>query len=474
MKVLRKLIVVITLAGVFFPSIARSQDFEALLQGFDAANLSYEDRRFLQTALAFEGYYHGLLDGAWGEISNRALDDYSREVFDSAPEDWHMAFLAWTLFERMSQDGWDIQYFESLGLSFLWPVDTIDRETDSDYFLNYRHTNSSFSISVGIHSVETAQRLHDYTVQSHQLVSNPYTVRKKDLAVSSATKKDGSSLYTRSDFVNGSWSTVMLSASKLDGHVLGAVASSISKGRADPLDISNNGKLDRVIQQLVAALEEADEPTIENPEASGTSTKASAGSGFIVSQAGHVLTNQHVVYGCKEVFVDNRPAIVVASSEDYDLALLKYDAPVDKGVAVFSASPARLNSDVTAVGYPYAGLLGGLNVTRGSVSSLKGVGGDFSTMQITSPIQSGNSGGPLLASDGEVVGVVVSKLNEQLVADALGDTPQNVNFAVRGEIAKLFLAQNAIIPILSLDDKKLEPEEVADLAAGFTTFVECR
>ncbi|WP_298853489.1 trypsin-like peptidase domain-containing protein [uncultured Ruegeria sp.] len=474
MRILLNLVAVISLVGVIFPSIARSQDFEALLQGFDATNLSYEDKRFLQTALAFEGHYHGLLDGAWGKISNRALDDYSREVFETDPEDWHMAFLAWTLFERISQDGWDIQYFEGLGLSFLWPEDAIRREADSDYFLNYRHANSSFSISVGVHSVETAQSLHDFTIQSHQLVSDPYTVRKNNLAVSSATKRDSSTLYTRSDFVNGGWSTVMLSASEQDGHILGAVASSISKGRANPLDISNNGKLDRVIQQVVAALEEADESTGEDPGASSPGTQGSAGTGFIVSRAGHVLTNQHVVDGCAQVFIDDRPATVVSSSEEYDLALLKYDAPKDRGIAVFSASPARLNSDVTAVGYPYAGLLGGLNVTRGSVSSLKGIGGDLSTMQITSPIQSGNSGGPLLASDGEVVGVVVAKLNERVVTDAIGDTPQNVNFAVRGEIAKLFLTQNAINPILSLDDKKLEPEEVADLAASFTTFVECR
>ncbi len=473
MRIFRNFVASIAFAFVVFPSMARSQDFEALLQGFDASNLSFEDKRFLQTALAFEGHYHGLLDGAWGKISSRALDNYSRDVFETAPEDWHMAFLAWTLFERISQDGWDIQYFEGLGLSFLWPENAIRREADTDYFLNYRHSNSSFSLSFGIHSVEIAQNLHNFTVQSHQLGSDPYIVRKNNLAVSSATKRDGSTLYTRSDFVNGGWSTVMLSASERDGHILGAVASSISKGRADSLDISNNGKLDRVIQQVVAALEEAEEQTNEDPKDSSSDGQGSAGSGFIVSRAGHVLTNQHVVDGCTQVFVDDRPATVVSSSEEYDLALLKYDAPSDRGIAVFSASPAKLNSDVTAVGYPYAGLLGGLNVTRGSVSSLKGLGGDLSTMQITSPIQSGNSGGPLLASDGEVVGVVVAKLDERVVADALGDTPQNVNFAVRGEIAKLFLAQNAINPVLSLDDKKLEPEEVANLAASFTTFVEC-
>ncbi|WP_132546510.1 trypsin-like peptidase domain-containing protein [Rhodovulum euryhalinum] len=54
-------------------------------------------------------------------------------------------------------------------------------------------------------------------------------------------------------------------------------------------------------------------------------------------------------------------------------------------------------------GYPYFGILDGLNLTRGSVSSLKGIGGDGFTMQISAPVQPGNSGGPLLNEYGQVV-----------------------------------------------------------------------
>lgn len=172
--------------------------------------------------------------------------------------------------------------------------------------------------------------------------------------------------------------------------------------------------------------------------------------------------------------MDGMPAAVLARSDEFDLALLKMTVAFDKQVAVFSAAPARLNSDVTAVGYPYAGLLGGLNVTRGAVSALKAPGGNCTTMQITAPVQRGNSGGPLLASDGEVVGVVVSKLDAQKVAEVTGDLPQNINFAIRGEIATLFLAQNGVDPRLSLSDNPLPPEAIAQKAQGFTTFIECR
>ncbi|WP_170342788.1 S1C family serine protease [Ruegeria arenilitoris] len=456
---------------------ALSQDFEVLFRDFDASNLTYEDKRFLQTALAFEGHYHGLLDGAWGRISDRALNRYSQSEFETAPADWHMAMLAWSLFERLSNDGWEFNYFPGLGLSLLWPEKTIVRDADTDYFLNYSHKSSTLAISMGVHNRETTQKLHDFTLSTHEGATQPYSVRKQNLAVSSATDRDGSILYTRSDFVNGSWSTVMLSSSEQDAAILGAVSSSISAKRVQKLSFTIGGKLDYVVKTTIDALEQSDESqakTAEVPPSNRKNVSGSAGSGFVVSAAGHVLTNAHVVEGCTTITVDGRNAKLVAFSQEFDLALLVSEAFENKEVAVFSASSAKLNSDVTAAGYPYAGMLGGLNITRGSVSSLKGLGGDPVTMQITSPIQSGNSGGPLLASDGEVVGVVVSKLNELKVADALGDVPQNVNFAIRGEVALLFLAQNGVEAKLSLDDRRLEPEELAELATSFTTFIECR
>ena len=79
----------------------------------------------------------------------------------------------------------------------------------------------------------------------------------------------------------------------------------------------------------------------------------------------------------------------------------------------------------------------------------------------------------LSVSDGQIVGVVVSKLDAEKVFETIGDVPQNVNFAIRGEIAKLFLSQNAINPKLSLEDNPLAPEDLAEQASKLTTFIEC-
>ncbi len=460
---------------------AYAQNYETIFSGFDSRNLSRTDKRFLQAALAFEGHYNGLLDGDWGRISQRAMSRYSSQEFNGPSEDWHMAMLAFSFFELIEVDGWDIYFVPALNLSFLWPFKTIVTDADSENFVNFRHSRSTLAVSLGIMDQKATQGVHDFTMRAHQSQSTPYSVRKSNLAVSSVTKADGSLLYTRSDFVAGSWSTIILAAAEWDAELLNAMAASIAVGQAPKLILSENGYLYSSIKKTVAfvntlddeeASSDLNEDTAKSEDRSQSKQMAS-GSGFIVSADGHILTNAHVIDGCSTIRVNGQPADLVASSEEFDLALLVASKSSSKKVAVFATNSAKLNSDVTAIGYPYAGLLGGMNVTRGSVSSLVGLGGDAKTMQITAPVQSGNSGGPLLSSDGKVVGVVVSKLDAVAVADIIGDFPQNVNFAIRGEIAKLFLSINGVEPQLSMAEDRMKPEDLADLAKSFTRFIDC-
>ncbi|SIS65347.1 S1 family peptidase [Phaeovulum vinaykumarii] len=178
---------------------------------------------------------------------------------------------------------------------------------------------------------------------------------------------------------------------------------------------------------------------------SGTGGGAT-GTGFAVTPDGMILTNNHVAGECRSLTVDGAPAALIAADADLDLALVQMTGATGLSSAAFSPRPAALNADVTVAGYPLAGLLGGLNITRGSVTGMKGLGGDMRQMQISAPVQPGNSGGPVVDAEGHVIGVVVSKLDAQFIQNEIGDIPQNVNFAIRGEIAKLFLSQNGVAP----------------------------
>lgn len=465
-------LVTVILCLLWAPISGMTQDYRTLFQSFNANTLTYDDKRFLQTALAFEGHYNGLIDGDWGQRSQTAMDAYARTEFGTAAEDWHIAFLTMTFLDAVDRDGWGMSKLDNFGLSMLYPYQANIPEPQSEYFVNWRHSRSSLSYSIGIHSYATVQNLHDYTESVHASRDELYILRRQSFAVTSATKHDGSILYTRSNLIDGAWHTVMLSANRGDIHILNAVAASIALGPPRELRVTPFGALETTVLQTLALLDEQSTPPT-TPASTPDTNLTYSGTGFVVGLQGAVLTNAHVVRNCTVLTFDGQPATVISTSDVYDLALLNVPTWPGDAVATFSPSPAKLNSDVTAIGFPLSTVLSGLNVTRGAVSSNLGFGGDRNQMQITAPVQSGNSGGPLLAADGEVVGVVVSKLDAQSVAEATGEIPQNVNFAIRGEIAKLFLFQNGIDPVLGIDDEVLAPEAIAENAMEYTGFIEC-
>ena len=201
----------------------------------------------------------------------------------------------------------------------------------------------------------------------------------------------------------------------------------------------------------------------------------STGSGFRVSGEGHILTNAHVIDGCAEVRIPPADRVPVAARDDAaDLALLM--GPPGKPLAAFrQGRGVRPGAGVVAVGYPLRGVLAsGASVTTGNVAALAGPGNDRRLIQITAPVQPGNSGGPVLDMAGNAVGVVVSKLDAVKMARATGDIPQNVNFAVSAGAARAFLDSEGVAYATAPSKDMRAPEEVAAAAKAFTVLIECR
>lgn len=484
-------------------SPASAQQAVDLSEPFLAEGLSIQDRRFLQAALAFEGALDAPIAPDWSPGAQDAMDDFAQTAYGAAPSVLHMAALAQEMTDRAARDGWTWRHFDSLGLSLLFPSKTAVPAAPDGAFTVWDHSTSSLRYRFASLSRPEAQALHRDTLALQAEGGTPVRTRDASLAVTGITGADGTLRRVRSDYIDGAWSTVVLSADAADGALLGAVAASIAPGLAAPLAVTRGGRLDRARQAAAPLLDtlerlprdrpapptEATPPAVTPPEAtlpdvnlpedsahrdrpSRPFRAASTGSGFYVSAEGHVLTNAHVADGCTTIHVDGLPARLLTQSADSDLALLLSEAPAP-AVAIFSEAPARLNSDVTALGYPLSHILGGMNVTRGSVSAINGLSGDPATMQITAPVQPGNSGGPLIGADGSVVGVVVAKLDALTIADQLRDIPQNVNFAVRAEVAARFLAAQGVSPLRAAPHTPLRPEDLAQRAAAFTAFVEC-
>lgn len=197
----------------------------------------------------------------------------------------------------------------------------------------------------------------------------------------------------------------------------------------------------------------------------------SSGTGFVISP-NKIVTNVHVVNGCTVLKVNGKLASLHAMDKTNDLALL--NTSFNNSVATLRAGNLRQGDDVNAVGYPLHGLLAtGAQVTSGNVSALAGMQNDSRFIQISAPVQPGNSGGPLVDASGNVVGVIVSKLNAVAIASMNGDIPQNVNFAISPLVLKGFLEANQVKYKTGASNKNLSTANVMSIATRYTVLIEC-
>src|SRR5829696_1143415 len=180
-------------------------------------------------------------------------------------------------------------------------------------------------------------------------------------------------------------------------------------------------------------------------DVAATSDAAPAGgSGFVVDEAGHIVTNQHVVEGAEEIsvrFADDvrREAEVVGQDPSTDVALIQVDAPRKalKPLTLGDSNSVGVGEPVIAIGNP---LNVGISVTTGIVS---GLGRPIKApnnytindaVQTDAAINPGNSGGPLLDSRGTVIGI-----NAQIASESGGS--EGVGFAVPINTVKSVIKQ---------------------------------
>jgi S1-C subfamily serine protease len=106
-------------------------------------------------------------------------------------------------------------------------------------------------------------------------------------------------------------------------------------------------------------------------------------------------------------------------------------------------SKLKLGATVFTVGFPNTKLQGvSPKVAKGEIAALAGPQDDSKYFQISLPVQPGNSGGPLVDEEGNVVGVVSAKLDEKTALRISGFAPENVNYAVKGSLLRDFLRRS--------------------------------
>ncbi len=171
------------------------------------------------------------------------------------------------------------------------------------------------------------------------------------------------------------------------------------------------------------------------------------GTGFFISSDGYLLTNHHVVNGAKRHYVlingNKIDAELIDSDAENDIALLKI-GHATRPLAL-QLERSLTGSEITVIGYPSIAIQGNeKKSTFGYINALSGLKGDPRQYQISAPIQAGNSGSPLINDRAEVIGVVVSTINQSAMLKTTGIIPQNVNYAVKIRHAVNMLEKHAI------------------------------
>ncbi|MCW1912038.1 trypsin-like peptidase domain-containing protein [Luteolibacter sp. GHJ8] len=213
-------------------------------------------------------------------------------------------------------------------------------------------------------------------------------------------------------------------------------------------------------------------------------TKESAGEGRVIGSAtawavsaeGHLMTAAHAVKGATMVTVTaadgtKQVASILKTDVRNDLALLKIEG---KTRPLMLRPKVLMGESVATIGFPNSSLQGSAaKVTEGIVSSLSGPEDDPRLLQISVPVQPGNSGGPLLDRSGAVVGMIQARLSDAATFEQSGSIPQVVNYAQKISLIQTLL-EGIEVPDAVTKGDKLELPDMVEKARPSVYLLEIR
>lgn len=428
------------------------------------AELSKDERKELQAALKWYGFYDNTIDGAFGAGTRKSMAAW-QEANGFEPTGVlttrqratmtanHAADLAEFGFETITEP--------EAGIEITLPMSLVQFSHYEPPFANFAEKNGS-GLQVLLISepggTEALSGLYDI-LQTLEVVpqggerqkgENSFTINAASDSVQSLAYAE-----TRDGMVKGYlvvWKPA--DADRME-RILPALRTSFRGVGDKALDPGLVPMEDSVRSGLLAGLE-IKKPTLSR-------------SGFYVDVAGHVVTTAEAVQSCARVTLDHDiEAEVTEAGAATGIAVLTPKAPLapQSFAALASASP-KVGSEVAIAGFSYEDRLTAPVLTFGSFEEAKGLNGETGVIRLTAPVLAGDAGGPVLDTTGAVLGM--------LSPAAKGDKvlPEGVAMAVDAAAVSAALTAAGLQPTSPVGTAPLSPDALNAAALGMTVLVSC-
>ncbi len=487
-----------------------SQIFVAEDENSIEAALSSDERMMIQEALIFVGGYNTWVDGDFGPITRRSIRNFQSD-FGFPPTGYLDDTQVLTLFSlrenHYSDYGLMLQNDPASYTSFELPSNLINSSIQNEFggtdFISDDYPILIQTLKLYATNRSDLQSWYDEMILHPQTLVT-YSVLHDLWFVVSGIQGDiifYQRFHLHQGYIRGIKILWHANVHEEMMPIAMAITNSYQPFERRNLRPSRNyPTVERLLLQTTTNPERSYLPErFGDQEASGSVPRSDShlslvgtGSGVYVNEDGIILTALHVVESCYFVTklsidpltnslvdqFDRIPesdyAFIRHFDESNDLAAVWSPSENEHYVRFRSGSAIRLGEEIVAAGYPLTGILAPeLNITNGLISSLSGIGSDRQYMQITAPIQSGNSGGPVLDRFGNLVGVVVARLDRESVASSSGSVPENVNFAVKSQFAEAMLVQAGIDYHENSDSNQHSFADIADMADDYTVILGC-
>lgn len=429
------------------------------------AALSADERRDLQRALAWDGFYTAAIDGAFGPGTRKSMADYQAAMGleptgvlttrqrDTLIANWQ-ADLAEYGFETVTET-------ES-GIEISLPLGLVQFDHYEPPFVHYAPKVAGGMKIILISQPGDRAALYGLYDILQTLTIIPVegarsrTERSFEINGTSSTTRSHAFAETRAGLVKGFILVWTPEQADQAARVLGQMQASFRPVGNRALDPGMVPMADAARRGLLAGLE------LRRP--------ISVGSGFYIDPTGRVLTTAQTVAQCGRITLDGvTEAKVTHTDPATGTALLTPNAALaPPAVAGFQTTTDRIGSEVAVAGYSYGDSLPAPVITFGVLEDAQGLNGETGIKRLGITTLSGDAGGPVLDSTGAVLGMLLPR-----AVNPARMLPDGVEFAASGAALRQMLTAQGIAPTEARTNGALAPEDLTRKATGMTVLVSC-